>query len=886
MQRVQTTPTNLQRPGKKPLVNAIALSLSLSIASAQAATIEVLNNSDVTGNCSFRDAVQSANTNTSVGNCVGGNGADLIDLSAIAGQTVTLSGDSVQITSAVTISGHGTTISGNNANRVFEVTNSSNATINDLTITAGQYANGGGALFVGPGATLSLNKSTVSSSSAGVGGAVMVEGSNTKAAILNANQSYFSGNTADLRGGAIFARNNATITLTNSTLANNSSDYGGGVNMLSNSYDGILSSTLNVTNSTFSSNTATFQGGAIHNLSSEVSLKASTLSGNVAGEEHGGGGVFFGSDGDGTLTLSNSIIANSTHSDCAGGASVYGGYIANYISGSGVNLVMDGAVCGLTASASLLTDDPMLDPLGSNGGPTNTQALQAGSPAIDAAISCAGVVTDQRGLSRIDGSCDLGAFELGGYPVQPGPDFEVNSIGDLPTAGIDGFCSPLPEDCTLREAIDASNVHPAASTITFANDLVSPAPATLTLTNGQLPVIITSTLTIEGSGITISGDSTSGILKTSYAALTLNHLNLKNGSADMGGGLSAVLSTININDSTISGNTADRFGGGIFVEYCQVRIRNTTISGNSASGNYAVGGGVHADSTVLDLNNSTVSGNSAVSHGGGIYADAGSLGIFESKIIDNTASNASGGGIFAKGSGFLLRFSTVSGNSANSGGGVYGYNIASSSGSNFIESSTISNNTAVSAGGGVDINHNYYLYTPLRVVNSTLSGNSAGIVGGGIKSYVTSISILDSTLMDNAATVGGGVFHESGIINIENSIIAGSTGGDCAANSSTLSAVGVNLIGDSTGCTFSGGTILSGDPVLGPLIDNGGPTLTHLPLDGSRVIDAGSPANPSRGINDQRSAGFPRVMFGGVDIGAVELQTRPEIIFMDSFEEP
>jgi len=64
------------------------------------------------------------------------------------------------------------------------------------------------------------------------------------------------------------------------------------------------------------------------------------------------------------------------------------------------------------------------------------------------------------------------------------------------------------------------------------------------------------------------------------------------------------------------------------------------------------------------------------------------------------------------------------------------------------------------------------------------------------------------------------------------------------------------------------------DPLPGPLANNGGPTLTHRPLPGSPVIDAGNPAIPSPPATDQR--GFPRIFGAAVDLGSVEVL--PELI--------
>jgi hypothetical protein len=65
------------------------------------------------------------------------------------------------------------------------------------------------------------------------------------------------------------------------------------------------------------------------------------------------------------------------------------------------------------------------------------------------------------------------------------------------------------------------------------------------------------------------------------------------------------------------------------------------------------------------------------------------------------------------------------------------------------------------------------------------------------------------------------------------------------------------------------GNLVGVDPRLGPLADNGGPTLTHALLAGSPALGAG--ANPLGLTTDQR--GLPRTVFGRPDIGAFEVQT-------------
>jgi len=70
-------------------------------------------------------------------------------------------------------------------------------------------------------------------------------------------------------------------------------------------------------------------------------------------------------------------------------------------------------------------------------------------------------------------------------------------------------------------------------------------------------------------------------------------------------------------------------------------------------------------------------------------------------------------------------------------------------------------------------------------------------------------------------------------------------------------------------CVIAGsGNLTATDPMLAPLVNNGGPTRTHALIVGSPAIGAGS--NPLFLTTDQRGAGFPRVVGGTVDMGAYE----------------
>jgi hypothetical protein len=86
--------------------------------------------------------------------------------------------------------------------------------------------------------------------------------------------------------------------------------------------------------------------------------------------------------------------------------------------------------------------------------------------------------------------------------------------------------------------------------------------------------------------------------------------------------------------------------------------------------------------------------------------------------------------------------------------------------------------------------------------------------------------------------------------------------------------LGHNLIGNAVGCSgFVSSDLLNVNPLLGPLQNNGGPTMTMALLPGSPAIAAGDPTNAP--AYDQRGPGFPRLVNGQIDIGAFEVQLDP-----------
>ena len=236
-----------------------------------------------------------------------------------------------------------------------------------------------------------------------------------------------NGNTTGPGGGI---RNGGTLALTNLVVSKNTAAGNGG---------GISSAgTLTLTNSTVSENTAGGCGGGIGN-GGTLTLTNSTMSGNTAtsvadcaGGGIGGGGIRNGPDG--TITITNVTVSGNTAPSGgalsnAGSATLKNTILANSPSGGncsgtftsrGHNLSSDSScVSSLTAAGDLNGQDALLGPRADNGGPTQTHALLAGSPAIDGGDNTGCPPIDQRGFVRpVDGdgnssaTCDIGAYEL------------------------------------------------------------------------------------------------------------------------------------------------------------------------------------------------------------------------------------------------------------------------------------------------------------------------------------------------------------------------------------------------------------------------------------------------------------------------------------------
>jgi len=290
-----------------------------------------------------------------------------------------------------------------------------------------------------------------------------------------------------------------------------------------------------------------------------------------------------------------------------------------------------------------------------------------------------------------------------------------------------------------------------------------------------------------------------------------------------------------------------------------------TVNGNGVSRIFDTSGA--AASAAIDISGLTLSGGAAVDGGAVFIGDE--VVTFTNCVLSGNTASGLGGAVFAANKLAVVAFdtTTVSGNAAAEGGAIHFTN-----GSVQVLDSTLSGNTAT-AGGGAIFFSGVVGAGGLTVRNSTISGNAANGVGGGIEldNFTGTLVVQNSTIFNNSAASGGGINRTSGggVISVDSSIVAGNPN---PANEQIFSTGLVNFnhsaVNSKTGFTITGVSNLIGASLkLGPLADNGGRTLTHLPDPQSPLVDAGS--NVFGLFEDQRK--FQRTIGTQTDIGAVEV---------------
>jgi len=318
--------------------------------------------------------------------------------------------------------------------------------------------------------------------------------------------------------------------------------------------------------------------------------------------------------------------------------------------------------------------------------------------------------------------------------------------------------------------------------------------------------------------------------------------------ADSGYGSLRYIATYATNNSTITfapalaGQTITLTSGQIalgqnFVIDGSSLSNSVQLNGNHSSRLFSIAGGVAVTLNALVLTN----GYTTNSNRGGAIFNAGTLALNYCTLAGNSGDSSVAGGAIANQGPLTVLGCTFSGNSAGFSGAIDNRSTCT------LENSTFYGNIAFAGNGGAIDNP---FSATLSVLQCTFSANSASGNGGAIDNYLSQV-------------------------NITNTIASGNTGQDIYNwSGSTIDAEGANIIPAlaNAGTVVGGGTISTANPLLGPLANNGGRTLTMMPQAGSPAINAGLTSDAAGITYDQRGAGYSRVVGPAVDIGAIEVQ--------------
>ncbi|MDJ0785704.1 MAG: choice-of-anchor Q domain-containing protein [Myxococcota bacterium] len=536
-------------------------------------------------------------------------------------------------------------------------------------------------------------------------------------------------------------------------------------------------------------------------------------------------------------------------------------------------------------------------------------ALDVGAP-----VSLVGVLPNPGDAVRIDASGDSRVFDIDGVTSK----IRVELV-DLVITGGDGFGEPGGgmrvgnADVTLTRVSVENNTAESVGGIENEGCLTlieSQVTANFASGNsggpgdaGGIRSIPGSELRIFDSTLSLNASGGNGGALQAQTPILVERTLFDTNSADVGGGISLddpgrALSRLLESDFT--NNTASTTGGGLATFAADVEILDATFADNAAGSGAGIstrtdasgagitivedgrflrnradlltfgdGGGIE-NQALLEVRDSLFDSNFTNGSGGGIAnASNGAVGELRDSTFQGNVASARGGGIDSDGPALIFDSSFVGNQAGNSGGGLAGV------GGLFVSGSLFSANVAADSGGGAAPNGFG------SINDSTFSGNTA-TNGGGIGSQGI-IALVNVTLTGNVAGAGSGALDAiEQVIALTNTLLDANTPADCGGGN--LLSLGFNLDSDGS-CPGSGPGDLSGLPALiGPLADNGGPTLTHALLFGSPAIDAGNAlvagsAPEACGLVDQRGVLRNAPLTGRCDIGAFEREGVEPIFF-------
>ncbi|MFO7896649.1 MAG: right-handed parallel beta-helix repeat-containing protein [Candidatus Cloacimonadales bacterium] len=571
--------------------------------------------------------------------------------------------------------------------------------------------------------------------------------------IIDISKLVLSDNNANFDGALFLEESNGVIN--NFLFENNCvGESGGGINIVSSNLeliDGICRnnsatngggfsshfSDLAMTNINISSNSA-YNSGGIFSYHSQINLNSTNIVGNIA--ENYGGGLYIG--GQSEINFSEEDRCN-----------IYSNYI-NSVRGVGSDIY----------SSNGLSYDVIVD------------TFTVLNP------------SDYHASPIIYFTFDIN-YSIGEDTVEA--DIFVAVDGDDLNSGINEN-DPLK---TIQKALqiinsNAENIY----TIHLADGIYSPS------TNGEIfPICLNNFIILQGESIEntiLDAENSARVINAEYVQNTqIKRLSVTNGNDDYGGGIYCSASDIVLEDLEFYNNSAE-VGGAIYINSSLAGIRNVSIHDNQALN----GGGMSivGNDDVITLDNVSIyrnvakfgagikngSGNIKLidclisenefgdvdGNGAGIYCYMFSMTeIIDSTIENNYIQNGEGAGIYTFWSSLVIDNSVIENNFCEEGVGAGIFSIGSTIN---IDRSKIISNTANgynSKGGGL-----WLLAGETAIVRTSISDNSANS-GAGIFIDESDIYLENNTFSNNMAITGGSIsFFRNSSVSIKNCILRSS----------------------------------------------------------------------------------------------------------------
>ena len=545
----------VQNVTRNPLVRALRLvtlplfAVVLATGAPAAAATVVVNTitdqalGDCSSSCSLRDAVATAAPGDTI-QIPAGHYVLTLGHITIA-QSLTLAGSGARTT---LIDGNNT--SGGSTGGIFDMQTAISVEFDDMSLVNGVAGGAGGAISA-------------------LGQIVSTSPFVFNPVVLTIRRCTIDHNkvTGGQAGGVHIQR--GTLTIEDSTLSNNSAFPLGGGGLLA------FTGTGSIVNSTFTGNSAaSFSRGGGMSLNGTYSLVNDTITGNSGS---GGSGVTsFGS-----TTLSNTIVAGNTGGDCF--------KLTPFVTDHSLD---SDNTCGLTGPGDLPGTNPLLGPLANNGGPTDTQTLLTGSPALDAGGNATCPAADQRGVTRPQrGICDIGAVEKVNTPPALASDQASVTVNEGQTAANTGTVTDAENDTVTLSASVGSVINNGNGTWSW-HFLTSDGPT-------------------QSQTVTITGNDGQGGTSTTSFALVVNNVPPTIVSVSNNGPV------ITGSPATITVTATDPAGANDPLAYSFDCDNNGTFeigpqSGNSAACTFATAGPHTVNVRVTDGDGGTATGSTTV----------------------------------------------------------------------------------------------------------------------------------------------------------------------------------------------------------------------------------------------------------------------------------